>query len=46
MIYLLTASGCPPGGMVGKIVHKYKINNCVHGEKQYTKQHKNTEHTK
>jgi len=43
--YLLTEVCFPQGGSVGKIVHKYKINNCIHGERQYTKQDKNTEHT-
>jgi len=32
-----------PVTVVGKIVHKQKINNYVHGEKQYTN---STEHTK
>jgi len=31
--------------MVGKLVQIYKINININGEKQYTKQNKNTEHT-
>jgi hypothetical protein len=30
--------------VVGKLVEKYEISNNSNGEKQYTKQHKNTEH--
>ena len=33
--------GFHPVAVVGKIVHKQKINNCIHGEKQYTKHYKN-----
>ena len=33
-----------PVAVVGKTVHKQKINNYMQGEKQYTKQYKNTTH--
>jgi len=36
-----TIVGFHPGGSVGRTVHKEKINNYVHWEKQYT----NTKHT-
>ena len=32
--------------MVSKTVYKEKINNHTQGEKQYTKQYQNTQHTK
>jgi hypothetical protein len=40
-MYILTAVGFP----LSKIVHKYKINNDLDGEKQYTKQNIPTEDT-
>jgi hypothetical protein len=44
MIYLLTAVGFPPGGSGHQTCRE--IDNSIHEEKQYTKQYKNTEHTK
>jgi len=41
--YLITEFCFQPGGSGGKIVHEYKINNCIHGERQYTKQYKSTD---
>jgi hypothetical protein len=46
ILYLLTAVGFSPGGSGPYTVHKQKRNNCIHAEKEYTKQYKNTEHTK
>jgi hypothetical protein len=49
---ILTKLGFLPVAVVGRVVHKYKINYCtsVHGEKQYTEQHrthkKKSKHTK
>jgi hypothetical protein len=42
---ILTVIGFPPSGSGGKIVHKYKINSYIHGEKQYTQNNTKTQNT-
>jgi hypothetical protein len=46
MAYLLTTIGFPSRGSGQYTCIKYKRNNYMNEEKQYTKQYKNTEHTK
>ena len=36
--------GFHPVAVVGKIVHKQRIKNCTHGEKQFTEQTKTQNH--
>jgi hypothetical protein len=44
--YLFTATGFPPGDMVGRLVQRQERDSYIQKQKQNTKQYKNTEYTK